>query len=361
MSMTDGAALAPSVSVVICAYTEHRWDDLRSAVESVLGQTHHPLELIVVIDHNEALLARSSHAFSSVPEGYIRVLANERRRGLSGARNTAIAAASGQVVAFLDDDAVAAPDWLESLLVHYSDPSVMGVGGVAQPQWPDRHTRPVTLPAAPGALGELDWVVGCSYAGLPTSVAPLRNLMGCNMSIRAAAFETVGGFRETIGRIGRTPLGDEETELCIRVRQQLPGSEFIHEPAARVVHRMTADRLTWRYLLHRGYAEGLSKAAISSMVGPDDALASERTYVASVLPRAVLRELRRCNRAGALGAAAVLAVGAVTAFGYARGLARVLRSATTSREVQPAAPVPRADHAEAPAELAKITVPSAAR
>ncbi|NNG38554.1 glycosyltransferase [Flexivirga sp. ID2601S] len=341
MSTTDGSALATSVSVVICAYTEKRWEDLRSAVNSALGQTHPPTEVLLVIDHNPELLERAHHEFTSVPDDYIRVLPNQHRQGLSGARNTGVAAATGDILAFLDDDATAQPDWLESLLTHYADPDVMGVGGLAEPLWPDGHSRPYTLPAATGGLGELDWVVGCSYAGLPVAAAPLRNLMGCNMSIRAVAFGQVGGFSEDLGRVGRTPLGGEETELCIRVRRRVPGGQFIYEPAARVRHRVSDDRLTWRYLLRRGYAEGLSKAAISRIAGPDDALSTERGYVAKVLPRAVIRQLGQVGPSGFAGAVAVVAVLAATTIGYLRGLVSSVRPLRAAPAV---APTPERTH-----------------
>src|SRR5439155_54307 len=74
---------------------------------------------------------------------------------------------------------------------------------------------------------EFGWVVGCSYRGLPVEPAPVRNLIGCNMSMRRELFDAVGGFTHGIGRIGTIPLGCEETEWCIRVRQRFPELEFL--------------------------------------------------------------------------------------------------------------------------------------
>src|SRR5919202_688038 len=92
------------VSVVICAYTEARWDDLVAAVESVQCQTAPPPEIVVVIDHNPGLLARVCRHIPGVV-----VIENREPRGLSGARNSGLATAQGAVIAFLDDDAVAEP------------------------------------------------------------------------------------------------------------------------------------------------------------------------------------------------------------------------------------------------------------
>lgn len=307
------------VSVVICAYTLERWSQLSAAVSSALTQSIRPHEVLLVIDHNDELLQRARQEFASITDIPLRVVPNTRKQGLSGARNVAVEQATGDILAFLDDDATAADDWLANLLPHYADPAVMGVGGSAVPRWESGQGRPATLPAPAGqAAGELDWIVGCSYVGMPTTAAPIRNLMGCNMSVRSEAFTVVGGFGESLGRIGRTPLGCEETELCIRVRQQRPGSEFVFEPRAQVSHFVSEDRRRWSYLVRRSYAEGLSKAAVARMVGSGDALSSERSYATAVLPRAIARGLRG-GSAGLTSCAAILAMGSATALGLIRG------------------------------------------
>lgn len=306
-------------SVVVCVYTDKRWNDIVDAVASVAAQDVQATETIVVVDHNDALAERAERELG--PRG-VRVLRNRFRQGLSGARNTAVAEATGEVVVFLDDDASARPGWLRALLAPYADPSVIGVGGVAHPRWPTR--RPATLPGSaprdPNATGELDWVVGCTYTGQPTERAEVRNLMGCNMSLRAEVFKRIGGFAEDMGRIGKNPLGCEETELCIRARQAYTADghppKIIFEPRAAVDHRVSEDRVEWAYLLRRGWAEGLSKAAVSKVVGTGDSLSTESSYALKVLPAGVVREVRDRNPASA---AAIAACFAVTAAGYLRG------------------------------------------
>lgn len=115
---------------------------------------------------------------------------NIESRGLSGARNSGVAVATGAIVAFLDDDAVAEPDWLERLAAHYADPNVIGVGGSVKTDW--LHGRPRCFPR------EFDWVVGCSYRGLPEATSRVRNPIGANMSFRAEVLHRTGGF--TSGR-----------------------------------------------------------------------------------------------------------------------------------------------------------------
>ncbi|HJP78490.1 MAG TPA: glycosyltransferase [Pseudonocardiaceae bacterium] len=302
------------VSVVICAYTERRWAELLLAIESVREQQPPPAETLVVVDHNPALATRlRSHVDSSVT-----VAENVRQRGLSGARNTALDQVKGEVIAFLDDDAHAEAGWLAALTAPFAEPDVFAVGGAATPVWP--KARPVTLPARRGGQrpvrGELDWVVGCTYQGQPQSLAQVRNVMGCNMAFRASVFSLVGGFTEGIGRVGTLPLGCEETELCIRLRQADRNARILFEPSALVHHQVSADRLSWTYLRRRSYAEGVSKAAVATLVGADDALSTERAYTSRIIPLALLRELA----SGHLGGAFALVLSVLSAaFGYLRG------------------------------------------
>ncbi|MDX6705202.1 MAG: glucosyl-dolichyl phosphate glucuronosyltransferase [Solirubrobacteraceae bacterium] len=301
---------SPSISVVVCAYTEERWHDIAAAIESCHEQSTAPLETIVVVDHNPALLQR----LRSTVQGIV-AIENHEAQGLSGARNSGIHTARGEVVAFLDDDAIADPDWLERLGRGYADPSVIGVGGSVAPLWPT--DRPRAFPA------EFDWVVGCTYRGMPETTSPVRNMIGANMSLRRDLFAEIGGFRTGIGRIGKRPLGCEETELCIRARQRWPEATILFEPSARVRHRVTPERIRWSYFRARCYAEGLSKVMVASHTGSRDGLASERTYALHALPLGVLRGVRDTltlgDLAGIARAGAIVAGLGITIVGYAAG------------------------------------------
>lgn len=312
MPEPEASTAAASVSVIICAYTEERWQDICDAVDSVLRQDSPVDEVLLVIDNNDELFERASRRY---PHGTgPTVLRNSHTPGLSGARNTGIHAATSEVVAFLDDDARADPDWSQRLVAHYADPDVDGVGGHATPRWPD--ARPAWMPA------EFDWVVGCSYVGQPVVLSPVRNFLGCNMSMRREVVASLGGFDPSVGRIGKTPTGCDETELCIRIRRRRPQAQLLLDPLVRVRHTVSPDRTRFRYFARRCYHEGLSKAVVSRLVGAGDALSSERTYVAKVLPRAVGRGLLSGTPAG-LGRAAAVVVGlALTCAGYAVGRVR---------------------------------------
>jgi hypothetical protein len=154
----------------------------------------------------------------------------------------------------------------------------------------------------------------------------VRNLMGCNMSFRRSVFARVGGFAESLGRVGTTPLGCEETELCIRARKAFPGHRIVFEPRAVVRHSVSRDRLTWAYLRRRCFAEGLSKAAVAVLQGQEQALDTERRYASRVLPAGFIRELAGAvrpthgSRLRHLQSACAVVLGlAVTTLGYVRG------------------------------------------
>lgn len=301
---------APDVSVIICTYTGERWDDLVAAVDSVRAQHSPPREIIVVVDHNPRLYAR---VLSQIP-GVVAV-PNYEHRGLSGSRNSGIAVAQGTVVAFLDDDAMAEPDWLERLLRGYEDPAVLGVGGAIRPAW--LSGRPGWFPA------EFHWVVGCSYRGLPVATATVRNLIGANMSFRRDALQEIGGFRSGFGQVGTSMLRCDDTEICIRAQRRWPQRLFLYEPRARIHHRVPASRARWGYFRSRCYTEGSAKALLAQLVGSRAGLATERAYTLQTLPsgavRALADSIRRGDPSGPLRAGAIAAGLALTAAGYLVG------------------------------------------
>jgi GT2 family glycosyltransferase len=325
MERTDTSV---AVTVIVCSYTLRRWSLLERAITSLEDQTVAPERVVLVTDHCAPLERRARERFPDVT-----VVSNTGGRGLSEARNTGLAHAGSDVVAFLDDDAVAAPGWIAALCAGYTDEDVLGVGGQVDPDF--EAGRPPWFPP------EFDWVVGCSHSGLPGAPAPVRNFVGANMSFRRDVLDDLGGFRSELGRVGTVPVGCEETELCIRAVER-NGGRLVYDPGARVRHTVPPERASWSYFRRRCFSEGRSKAVVASLRGSDRALSDERGYVLRTLPRGVVDALRDAiRRPGRSGAAVAIAAGlGATTAGY-------LTAPATAAEARPG-PQP-GDLAAAPA------------
>jgi glycosyltransferase involved in cell wall biosynthesis len=279
------------------------------------------LETIVVIDHHPGLLERARRDLRGVT-----VIANSGSQGASGARNTGVAASHGDVAAFLDDDAIASPRWLEALVSHFADASVVGVGGRLDPLW--ATGRPRWFPP------EFDWAVAASYLGMPESAEPVRNVWSTNMAIRRQIFDIVGGFRDDFGKVGARSR-PEDTDLCIRAAERPGGGTWIYEPAGAAGHRVPAERATLRYFVYRCFHEGWGKADLAAQNGMGDSISAERRYTRRVLPAGLARGLREASRGDASGGLrdfAIVGGFTVVMIGFLVGhLARLTRPARGRR------------------------------
>ena len=293
--------LSLSIDVVVCTYTDERFGDLERALESVQGQTLAPNKVVLVVDRNPELAERAKRTFRG-----LEVAVSEGAGGLSAARNAGLARCTSDVVAFLDDDAVADPHWLERLASGYRDAQALGVGGRLEGSWATR--RPRWFPE------EFAWVVGCTYRGMPEE--PVRNLIGANMSVRRDVLTALGGFTDQFHRI------HDDTELGIRALTRFPERRWLYAPDALVLHTIPASRARWRYFIARCYGEGKSKAAMTRLTGSDLGLRTERRYLLRALPAGVARGLRdvlRGDPSGAARSAAIVIGLATTVLGYGRG------------------------------------------
>jgi hypothetical protein len=295
-----------SMSVVVCTYTDRRWTELSAGLRAVEAQLRPGDELLVVVDHNEELLTRVTAELPGT------VVASTHGKGLSGARNTGVDLAVGEVVAFLDDDALPREGWLEALRSPFADSGVTGVAGAVEPAW-EGGERPRWFPM------EFGWVVGCDYIGLAGDGQRVRNPIGASMALRRQPVADAGGFSELVGRVGALPVGCEETELSIRLGQRDPQMTVVRAGTSPVAHLVPKERQTVRYFTSRCYHEGRSKAVLSRLVGMQEGLAAERAYSTRTLPLGVLRHLGAVFRGdfAGLARAVMIVVGLfTTAFGY---------------------------------------------
>jgi glycosyltransferase involved in cell wall biosynthesis len=316
----------PAVSVIITTYLMNRWDWLRECVESAQAQTMPALEIIVVVDHNQDLLERIVRELPGVV-----AVPNIGGRGVSGARNSGVKASRGEVVAFLDDDAIVTPEWLEILLGHIVKPDVVGVGCYSDGLW--ENPCPTWFPP------EFGWTIGVSYSGLPNKPTAVRNVWTCAMLVKRSAFEVVDGFREDFGKIGNRSL-PEDTDLCLRIAAVQENAIWMWDPAKVMKHRVPAGRATFRYLLSRCFLQGWGKAAMARMDGFGESTSSERYYALRTLPAGVRRgvvDAARGDLSGLARCGAITAAFSAAVAGWAWYLLQSGRSGKSARSSSAAA------------------------
>jgi GT2 family glycosyltransferase len=290
IAMGTEELLMSTVSIVIPCFTERRWESLLRAVRSAWDQTY-DCPVIVVVDHNESLLARLQGEIGTAA----RVVPSRLPQGASGARNTGALLATSELVAFLEDDAAAEPTWIENLVRAYREtPSAVGLGGAIKPIW--RQPVPRWFPM------EFSWVIG---ATTPHSVrTPVRNVWGGNMLVKRSSFLAAEGFRTGFGKI-RDASQPEDTELCLRMTTRAePGSRWLFVPDAVVFHEVPAQRGTPSFFLRRCWSEGRGKHALSLLTDPGSRpLEEEAGFIRLVLTRGLFHHLTAVTRGDPFGLA----------------------------------------------------------
>jgi GT2 family glycosyltransferase len=307
------------VSVVIATYSTQRLNDIHEAVQSVLLQTLMPHEIIVAVDNNAELLQSLRASFSE----QVLMILNDGLRGCSQTRNVAIMQSTGEIVASIDDDAVAEPSWLERLVEPYQDPEVMAVGGQALPVWP-RGRPPFWFPE------EFDFVIGCTgHKKLVTQPdGQVRNVTGSNMSFRREVFERAGLLDTGFGRTGElgvarlSPVGGEEAELCMRIRSKIPGAKIMFKPEAVVHHKVTPRRATLNYEFDFCLREGNTRSLLKRTASRKHygSMKAEGTFLRRLLFRSVPEKLLRFYKPSNLAQVGVIGVNlSLMATGYFLG------------------------------------------
>jgi len=274
------------VSVIIPCYSLDRLEDIREAVWSVQVQILKPIEIIIAVDHNEELLDK----LTPILKDGVRVVLNEGIKGSAETRNFGIREASGDIVAFIDDDAVAEKDWLEKLVQHYEEPNIIAVGGKIISVWDEG--RPSWFPE------ELDWIVGGTYKGFAEAQVEVRNLLWPNMSFRRDVCDEIGYVRTDMGALGGQARAGDETEFCMRIRKYIPNARIVYEPGAVVYHRANwANQTTLRHLIGRSYSDGMCKGkALGVFKGlSEKAFSTETSYLRFLLTKSIPEKLGKGN------------------------------------------------------------------
>ncbi len=246
------------ISVVVCTY--NRANLLPKCLLSLAGQTIGAdlYEVIVVNNGSTDGTQKIAEEFAGLHPNFRAVV--EGRQGLSHARNRGCSEARGEYVAYIDDDAMAFPDWLERILLAFdgTEPGPVAVGGEILPWYetapPDWFTDDLEIRT---------W--GDKKGFLSPPRAPY-GFSGSNMSFRRSVLLSFGGFSEDFGMVGKKFRLGEETELFFRIYKEYPW--FWYDPEIKVRHLVPARNMTVLYRLKRAYLGGINTSAINGQGAP---------------------------------------------------------------------------------------------
>lgn len=151
-----------------------------------------------------------------------------KHKGMTVARNIGIIKAKGEIIAFIDDDAIADVDWIRKILKNYNHPKIGAVGGKVIEDRPlrENQTKTGSLIGKISKTGDL-----ISNFELGTKKIEVDHIKGTNMSYRKNALIEIGGFDNLYG--GRAYR--EETDVCMRLKKR--GFKIIYDPNAKVFHK----------------------------------------------------------------------------------------------------------------------------
>ena len=242
------------VSVVICSYSMDLYDNFCDAVDSILSQTYSDVELVIVIDGTRRLYERVRSEFGGRDDCLIHC--NDENQGVSYSRTKGAELASGDVVAFIDDDAIAEPDWVAKLVEVYESTDALAVGGRMVGNWV--AGRPSFLPV------EFNWLVGVTYPGFASAGEEVRNTFESNISFRRDVFLELGGFDTDFGPTADSYSHSEGAEIGTRL-QATYGRGVVYAPEAVVQHTIFEHRTQLRWLLRRAFDQGVSKRQMETI------------------------------------------------------------------------------------------------
>ena len=238
----------------IIVATRNRSASLIDACEAILAMDYpaERWELLIVDNLSTDDTFEVARSIADRHGERVRVL-QERRLGLSSARNAGIAQARGEILGFIDDDAFPEAGWMHGIEEALGMDGVLAAGGPVDPLFQgdlppwlsERYLPYLTV-----------WDRGPEIAELAYNEYP----RGANMAFRREVFERFGDFSHRLGRKGKSLLSGEETELCLRIERG--GGKILYTPKSRVGHRVNAGRITESWLLDRFAAQGASEAII---------------------------------------------------------------------------------------------------
>lgn len=242
--------IAMKASVVVCTYRPKGPDTLSNLLQGLRAQTYRDMEIVIVIDGNEELypkiLELIKEGFGAIP---VKVVPNKVNQGLSRTRNDGIKNASGDVVAFIDDDAIPDARWVEEIVGTFEKyPGIVAVVGEVLPKW-EREDM-AWFPR------DLYWMISCSYTMTPKAMQEVERGFGVNMAFRRDALVKAGMFNADFGMTKSRQIQGDEISLFLKIKNM--GQKVMFNPAAVVHHEVYDNRIAYKTVVRRAFNQGVT-------------------------------------------------------------------------------------------------------
>jgi len=249
------------LSIVVTSYTMGRLNYNYELLDSIKAQPYSTIETIYVVERSKELYDNLEHYIQDNKITDVTLIFNTGETGASAARNIGMKEAKGEIIAFIDDDVVLANDWAEEMVKTY-DETIIGVSGATLPLW--ECPQPKWLPQ------EFYWIVGCTSWLNSKEVKEIRNVWTMNSSFGREIVDMGIYFSQDIGPSGGSMTGreknklSEDLEFSMRAKKII-GKRIVFNPKVKVQHRVTPDRLTWKYIIQWSYWIGSSRKTLQRL------------------------------------------------------------------------------------------------
>jgi GT2 family glycosyltransferase len=252
----------PLVSIIITSCSVKNFSNIVKLLSVLNKQSYSNLEVIIIVDGDKNLFERLK-THNCGRDQNARVIFTDNMLGLSGARNLGARISRGEIIAFIDDDAIPSVDWVEKIIETFKlDPFIAAVTGPAFPLWED---KPIDwIPR------ELQWIIGTTVWYDEDKVCDVRHAWGMNMAFRRDIFLICNGFSIIHGlkrgeREGIDRFPHEDVEFCLRLKRKT-GMRIVYNPNVKVFHKVSRRKLTVKFFAKHAYVQGFAKRMLKELI-----------------------------------------------------------------------------------------------
>jgi glycosyltransferase involved in cell wall biosynthesis len=273
-----------------------RLKDIIDLLDSVKVQAYPNIETVFIAERSRELFERVKDYAQEKDIGRMIAVFNDSEPGASAARNMGIKQANGEIIAFVDDDAILFPDWAEEMVKTYENDSIIGVTGLSYPLW--------ECSAANWLPEEFHWLISCTGWSRCTEITDARNIWLQNASFRREAFKLAGyidldlgpkdGVQGFKGREFKEGIISEEVELSLRVKKAT-GKRIVCNPHVKIRHKVYNNRLKLNYIARWAYWTGFTKHKTKRLYPQADAdvLSQEHELLVRIITKLLPGILKR--------------------------------------------------------------------